>query len=215
MIAREIQELEHNGGQVCNFATLFSSLENFQRDLQECHDAAATLALAELYLQSLGLFEAAAFFLSGPPDWSFQLATCLPEEAAAEVKTRVTAEIESGAFGWALRQSRALIVQPKTLSAAGPLILHSLVTRSGVAGMFVGVPKDPAGKIKNLPLSLLSIILTNTACALENQRLRAEIQQHNESLQQKVDERTQQLSSVNEALRAEIEERRRAAEALA
>lgn len=215
LIAQEMRELESHGGQLCNFVTLFSSLENFQRDLQQCHDATDTLALAQLYLQSLGLFQASAFFLSEPPEWEFQLATCLPPHLEAEMKARVKAAIEAGTFAWALRQSRSLAVQPKDASTDAPLILHSLGTRSGVLGMFAGLPLDPACKIKNLPLSLLSIILTNTACALENLRLRSEVQRHNESLQQKVDERTRQLSSANAALRNEIDERQRAAETLA
>ena len=215
LFARELHRLDSQAGEACNFITVFSALENFQRDLQECHEASGTLALAQVYLQSLGLFRTAAFLLSSPPDWVFQVATCLPAAAGGEIQSRVATEIQAGTFAWALRQSRPVVVQSRSSSAEAPLILHSLGTRSGVLGMFVGVPKDSTCRIKNLPLSLLSVILTSTACALENQRLRSEVQRHNEVLQQKIDERTAQLSATNAALLTEIDERQRAAETLA
>ena len=215
LLAREMGELERQGTEQCNFVTLFSSLENFQRDLQECRDPGQTFALTQMYLQSLGIFETTALMVTEPPDWGFQLVTCVPESAATVLLSRIAVEIEAGTFAWAVRQNRSLVVRGQGREGDAPLILQSLGTRSGVFGMFVGLPKNPATKIKNLPLSLLSIILTNSACALENQRLTATVQQHNETLQQRVAERTQQLRSANAALHTEIAERQRTAEALA
>ena len=215
LLAREMGELELHGDQKCNYVTLLASLENFQRDLQECREPKQVLALTQLYLQGLGIFSTTALMVTEAPDWSFRLATCVPESAEATLAGRIAAEIRSGTFAWAVRQNRSVVVRDHGSESDAPLILQSLGTRSGLFGMFVGQPKNPSAKVKNLPLSLLSIILTNCACALENRRLAAAIIQHNETLQQRVSERTEQLSTANAALHREIEERQRTAEALA
>ncbi|MFN8009006.1 MAG: response regulator, partial [Terriglobia bacterium] len=68
--------------------------------------------------------------------------------------------------------------------------------RSSVMGMFVGVIADEEEHISEASKSLLSVILLNTAIALECSALYTKISEHNQDLEQIIQKRTNQLEDA-------------------
>ncbi len=208
-LAKAMQQMMGEAAGAQGMAGLLLSLETFQRDLQECKNAREILALTERYLDALGLFQTIGFYLTTPPAWSFELKRCHPESDSVRLQRMVKETIEAGTFAWALRRPRAVLVHPRGGAEGEPLLLHSVGTRANTCGMLVAFPKSAGAASQDLPWSLVSIILAHSAYALESQRLQLEIRQHNEQLQQRVDERTRQLIQANSSLSLEVVERKK------
>jgi len=117
--------------------------------------------------------------------WPSKLDTSILEDI-------VNRHIEGGTFSLALQQNRAIATTRESLNA--PLeVLHVLATRSRVLGMFVGVVEDTNFSPDEIELKLLSIIITNCSGALERNGLAQKIAQHQNNLEQQVEQRTLQL----------------------
>jgi ABC-type sugar transport system permease subunit len=82
------------------------------------------------------------------------------------IEKEVEFQIAEGVFAWALYQNRAVTVPAKYFNHT--LVFHPLVTRSQVIGMVVGIFVNDELAVNNLLSNLLTIILFNTARALEN-----------------------------------------------
>lgn len=154
---------------------------------------------ARNYLLRLTAFKAIALFLVDEADFEFKLAGCQPESGAEEVQEEIDHQIQEGVFSWALRQNRAVMVPAREKKTS--VILHSLSTRTNVLGMFVGLLPKQQTTLNNFVSDLLTIILFNTARALENGALYKKIQQHAVTLEETVTERTAELQDALEQAR--------------
>ncbi|MDD2709143.1 MAG: ATP-binding protein [Verrucomicrobiae bacterium] len=178
--------------------TLLASLGNFQTSIQDCRDPAKILGVTRMHLQRLLSFRATAFAMVNPGDFNFTITDCEPGSDQSLVQSLVDREIKSGTFAWALRQNHAVIIR-KTFDGS-PMVLHVIATRSRVMGMFVGLLSTHDTKGIDISLNLLSIILLDTAYALENLSLYNEINDYNQNLEKIVAKRTQELLRANEEL---------------
>lgn len=209
-----VTPLSRNG--YTDLSLLFTCLADFQRDIQECSDTRAILALTQNYLERLRLFDAVAFYLVDGPSWDFKLQWVSPASHREVLENFVQASIRQGTFAWALRQSRTLEIKGKNVGSEGRLFLHSMGTRFHTHGMFVGwLKSEDPNALHYLPLNLLSILLVSSAYAMENQRLHLAIRRHNQNLQETIELRTRELVEANRALKQEISERQRSQEDLA
>jgi PAS domain S-box-containing protein len=189
-----------------------ASLGDFQSSLHKRQEPSAIIKEAESRAKRLIPFHTAAFYLVNELNADFFLADCEPESEKGFLQKEIDFLIENGTFAWALRENRAVWVSSRDFRQQ--IVLHVAATQARIRGMFVGV-LDP--KEKNIPavsLSLLSIILLNSANALENFELYRMVQESRNELENRVQKRTLELAEINQKLQQEIGEHRQSVEAL-
>jgi len=171
-----------------------TSLNDFQARVSPAQGLSEILEATRAQLRRLVDFGATAFLLVNEPDADLVLRDCEPADFAFWVNHEVELQIAERTFAWALNQNRAVMVPAK--ASPRTLIFHSLMTRSKVLGMFVGVLAEDQLNVTEISLMLLSAILSHTAYALDNAALNAEIREHNRNLSQLVQARTRELETA-------------------
>jgi diguanylate cyclase (GGDEF)-like protein len=135
-------------------------------------------------------FESAGFLLVDDEDATFQLVAAQPESARDRLRSEIDALIDSGEFAWAINRNHACSV-PSTLSGR-PVLLNVLATRNQVWGMFLGVPRRP-DEVTDAARKLISIVLHNSAYALESASLYQIVSQQRDALEARVERRNREL----------------------
>lgn len=183
--------------------SMVTSLENFQRELQDCRTEKDILEHTELYLFGLELFEVSSFQMVSPSDFAFETAICSPVEMKQDVRGIIERETEEGRFAWALHQSRPVVFETVFCQKPRRFAFHSLTTRSTTLGMFAGVLREDFKANWHLGLSVFSLFLVQASYAIENRRLLSQLEESNRELQISVDERTKALTERNAELKLE------------
>jgi signal transduction histidine kinase/ActR/RegA family two-component response regulator len=106
--------------------------------------------------------------------------------------------IDEGFFAWAIRERRGVTISSHDHSKQ--LILHVIATYSRIRGMFIGLLPNKKNIIPDKSLTLLSIILLNTANALESLEFYRLLRDQNTTLENKVEERTKALAQSERQL---------------
>jgi signal transduction histidine kinase/ActR/RegA family two-component response regulator len=217
-----LEEANHNYVAILD---MLASCSDFQADLNRDKSTEgiflATLTqLARLFpFQGMGLLE-------NRNDNSFALAVCEPPSCRDELSINIDMAIMDGTFAWALNRNQAVTVPAGDGKCT--LLLHVIATQTRIRGMFIGsLPGKPA-HIDPPTLNALSNVLLTTAYALESSALYSMLREHLQGLEQKVQERTEELratrdmaeagarelKTANEKLCHEIAERKRAEDEL-
>jgi len=208
----------------CNYVALLdmlTSCSDFQADLNRDKSVEgiyrATLAqLGRLFpFQGMGILE-------NKDDNSFALAVCEPSSCWNSLSIDIDAAIMDGTFAWALNRNQAISVP----SANGnhTLLFHVIATQTSIRGMFISRLAGKNRSIDAPTLNTLSSILLTSAYSLENCNLYTILREHSQNLEEKVQERTNELLTArymaeaaarelkisNEQLCNEIAERKRA-----
>jgi signal transduction histidine kinase len=123
------------------------------------------------------------------PDITISL--CEPEDHKQLVENEMEFMTEKGLFAWALRERRGIIV--KTKDKTREYLLHVIATRSQIKGMYIGLLPDKKRRIPDASMSLLSLILLNTANAIESLESYNWVLKQNSILEETVEERTKEL----------------------
>ncbi len=187
-----IDYLEENRRVVQNVLEMALSLVDFQENILNSYGPETILEEAEKRIRYLIPFDANALFIVNQDSDDFQLAVCNPPEARAAMAADVEDMIERGFFAWAIRERRGISVASKDRTKR--LVLHVIATHSRVRGMFVGQMDHSRKQIPDTSLTLLSIILLNTANALESLEFYRMLRHQKTSLERQVEERTQALA---------------------
>jgi signal transduction histidine kinase len=182
-----------------------ASLGDLHKDFKLYRDPNFLFVTARKFLKQLLEFQTLAFYLADEADNQFLLEDCYPESDRDLIEKETRYQIEKGNFAWALRQNRPLIV--KDPNSRNEILLHTVATKTRVVGMFVGRFKENVQKIPIEQLNLISIILSNTAYAIENGSLYKFARDQNTNLEQTVQKRTRILENQALELKNEIEER--------
>ncbi len=156
------------------------------------------------YLKQLIKFKSVGFFQVSETDKSFKLVNGEPEEDINQLRLELDYQIEKGAFAWALKQNRALIVESKYFQEK--LLLHILSTKNKVKGMVIARLEKNTRHIPSEVSTLLTIVMHHTAYALENGSLYNLLNDQNKSLEKKVQKRTVELENTTEELKTHIQE---------
>lgn len=209
---RRIEHLEQSSKWHLYALEALASLGELHGDADQNRDPELIFATARKHLQRLVDFRTLAFFTVHEFDSSFKLADCEPHSDQEPVHQSVDRQIENGTFAWALKQNRALIV--KDDPSGDKLLMNVLSGKSRVLGMFVGRMRAKERKIPADRLALISIVLHNTATALENAALYKILQDQNRKLDQLAQKRAVALKKQTIELKDEICERNRAVSAL-
>ena len=142
----------------------------------------AILETVNLHLKQALNFEAIAFFLVNPDDFTHELAfTDPPDEKSALVRETDQA-IETGVFGWALKRNQALVQMAED---ERQFVLHPLTTPSSTIGMLAAFAHADFNASSSF-LVFLSVIMSKVALSIENSLLHAELRAHNQQLKQAV-----------------------------
>ena len=187
-----------------------TSLGDFHSSLDKLQDADAILRETAPRVKRLIPFQAVTFYLVDEASSDISLVHCDPPSEMDSVKGEVEFLIDNGTFAWALRERRAVTVSSKDFQRQ--VLLHVMATHARIRGLFVGILNPGEKNIPGVSLSLLSIILLNSANTLENFELYRMVQKAREELENRVVERTRELTEINEKMQLEIAERKRAEE---
>ncbi|MFP4037108.1 MAG: two-component system sensor histidine kinase NtrB, partial [Desulfobacteraceae bacterium] len=158
-----------------------SSLGDFQPSINKLHDIPVILKETRARINRLLRLQASAFFLTNEETKEFDLFDVDPPKFKSLVRAEVDKLIEAGAFAWALREKRAIIVHGGANQCQ--LLLHVMSTSSRIRGMFVGVLRGEAVDVPDISFALLSIILLNSSNALESFELYRMIREISEGLE--------------------------------
>ncbi len=181
-----------------------ASLGDLHKDFKLYRDPNFLFVTARKFLKQLLDFQTLAFYLADDSDNQFLLEDCFPESDRDLIEKETRYQIEKGNFAWALRQNRPLVV--KNPSLGNEIILHTVATKTRVVGMFVGRFKENIQKIPIEQLNLISIILSNTAYAVENGSLYKFVRDQNKNLEETVQKRTLILENQARELKDKMEE---------
>ena len=197
LLAR-IEYLEENRRLIQNALEMALSLGDFQKNINKGYGPEHILQEAEKRLRYLIPFEANAFYLVNQEESDFLLSVCQPSDKQPFIEGQVSYMIDEGFFAWAIRERRGVTISSHDHSKQ--LLLHVIATYSRIRGMFVGLLPDIKNVIPDKSLTLLSIILLNTANALESLEFYRLLRDQNTILEKKVEERTNALAQSERQL---------------
>jgi len=191
LLAR-IEYLEENRRLIQNALEMALSLGDFQKNIQTGYGPGNILQEAEKRIRYLFPFEAHAFYLVDEEKSDFHLSVCELPEHRQYMEEQVSYMIDEGFFAWAIRERRGVTISSHNHSRQ--LMLHVIATYARIRGMFVGLLPDKKNAIPDKSFTLLSIILLNTANALESLEFYRMLRDQNAILEKKVEERTKELA---------------------
>ena len=197
LLAR-IEYLEENRRLIQNALEMALSLGDFQKNINKGYGSEHILQEAEKRLRYLIPFEANAFYLVDQEESDFHLSVCEPSDKQQFIEGQVSYMIDEGFFAWAIRERRGVTISSHDHSRQ--LILHVIATYSRIRGMFVGLLPNKKNVIPDKSLTLLSIILLNTANALESLEFYRLLRDQNTILEKKIEDRTKALAQSERQL---------------
>jgi len=197
LLAR-VEYLEENRRFIQNVLEMALSLGDFQENIDKGYAPEKILQEAANRIRHLIPFEANALYLVDQEKSDFILSNCTPPELEQDIDSEVEYMIEEGFFSWAIRERRGVTIDSKDHSKK--FVLHVIATYSRIRGMFIGLLPDKDQLIPDTSLTLLSIILLNTANALESLEFYRLLRNQNTILENKVEERTKALAQSERQL---------------
>ena len=197
LLAR-IDYLEENRRFIQNVLEMALSLGDFQENINKGYGPEHVLQEADKRISHLIPFEANALYIVDQEKSDFDLSVCNQNHLKTFIKKEVDHMIEQGYFAWAIREKRGVLISSKNHSRK--FVLHVIATYSRIRGMFIGLLPQKNSKIPDTSLTLLSIILLNTANALESLEFYSLLRNQNEILEEMVEERTQKLAKYERQL---------------
>jgi signal transduction histidine kinase/ActR/RegA family two-component response regulator len=197
LLAR-IDYLEENRRFIQNVLEMALSLGDFQENINKGYGPEHVLQEADKRINHMIPFEANAHYLVDQEKSDFNLSVCNENHQKAFIQEEVDHMIEQGYFAWAIREKRGVVISSKDHSRK--FILHVIATYSRIRGMFIGLLPEKNSGIPDTSLTLLSIVLLNTANALESLEFYSLLRNQNETLEKMVEERTQALAKYERQL---------------
>jgi len=201
-----IQFLERENQWFLSAMEVIASMGDMHRDIPRSANPEFIFTMARRYLDQLLNMKSLAFFLIHEDDNSFYLASGESDETNGRFQVEMDHQIENGTFAWALKQNRPLLVKSELFK--DKLFLHVLGTRTQIKGMVMGRLAKNVASIPPEMGHLISIVLNNTANALENGELYKILSDQNRNLESIVKARTLELENKAWQLKRNIQELR-------
>ena len=195
-----VRHLEEMNRRILDSLDMVASFGYFQNSLGQDEDIPGILKSTWTNLKRLMSFRSLGYWMVDDAALEFVLTVSEPAAEEPELLREVEAQIAEGVFAWALHQNRTVMV-PAT-NTAHTLVFHVLATRARVVGMFAGVLAGDEFLVTEESKSLLSILMLNTAYALESSTLYHQVNDQNRDLELQVAERTRELTRARELAEA-------------
>jgi two-component system, sensor histidine kinase len=193
LLRERVGFLEESNLNYARTLDILTSCSDFQSDIYRGNDSSLIFKAMFEQLKRLIPLEVQAILTIGA-DAGFELSLCRPFSQQRPLQEEIDAKIEDGTFAWALNQNRPVIVP--TIAGERILMLHVLATNSRIRGMYAGIVEDSHLCTEVSTLNAFSIILVNTAYALENSELYEMLREHSQNLEKKVAQRTMELEAA-------------------
>jgi PAS domain S-box-containing protein len=161
-----IRYLEEGQRFVIDALDMAASLGDFQSAVNHLQNPALILKETNTRINQLFSLEASAFYLVDESNQEFRLVQFDTHPGRECIGHEVDSLIENGTFAWALREKRPVIVSAR--ESEKQILLHVMTTNTRIRGMFAGLFNHHLPPISDISLSLLSIILLNSANTLES-----------------------------------------------
>ncbi len=194
-----IEYLEESRRFMQNALEMVLPLGDFQQNIYKANDPCQVLLEAEKRIRRLMPFEAQAMYLVNEESSDFEMAICQPTCFEDQIGTEVEFMIDKGFFAWALREKKGVTIVSKDQSRQ--FVLHVIANYARIRGMFIGLMPSQKKSIPDASLTVLSIILLNTANAIESLEFNALLQNQKRLLERTVAERTKELVRSEQKLR--------------
>ncbi|MCX7635829.1 MAG: hypothetical protein N2Z74_08830, partial [Syntrophales bacterium] len=176
-----ISYLEEVNRYVLDALDTAATLGDFQVQINKQRGPELLLTETRQRLNAVIPFQATAFFLIDEDTNEFVPTLIEPEEWRDFFLQETDLLIETGKFAWAIREKRPVMVPCNSVKAK--LIMHVMATSSRIRGMFIGLLAPEGGRVHDISLSFLSLILLYSANALESLQLYERIGKITKSLQ--------------------------------
>ena len=198
-LAKRVAYLEENRRFVQNALEMALSMGDFLESINGKKDVKQILLAAEKRIKKIIPFETCILYNVTEEDNSdFVPAIYDPDQFKRHLKNEMDFMIEEGFFAWALRERRGITISSK--DHLRQFLLHVIATPSRIRGMFVGLLPAKKPVIADYSNALLSIILMNTANALENTQLYKMVLNQNMILEDEVKKKTEKLMRAEKNL---------------
>ncbi|MBF0119482.1 MAG: response regulator [Desulfobacterales bacterium] len=176
--------------------SIAASLGKLEHSINDIHDPSKIFEITRSRIEKLIPFDLTAFMLADENEFDFYVYDCNPFDKKDIINNEIELCIEDGTFARAFNEKKAIINFSSSLNKY--ILLHIIATESSERGLFVGVLKNDPKAIPEALFLLLSIIMINTANALENYELYKRLKDINENLESIVEERTNNLNKARE-----------------
>ncbi|MFH1076715.1 MAG: ATP-binding protein [Pseudomonadota bacterium] len=192
LLQQRLDYLEEGNRITLDALDMAASLGNFPTTISNLQDATAILKETRIRAQRLIPLKTVAFYLINETNSEFCLRYCFPETEQTYISQEIDRLIDNRTFAWAVHENRPIIVAASDYTQQ--IILHVMATSSRTRGIFVGHLTEKEPDIPLVSLSLLSIVMQNSANAIESFELYRMIKDHSANLEKKVQKRTEELS---------------------
>lgn len=165
------------------------------------------ISQTKIHLDRIYSFHAMCFLMVDELDHDFKMVYCDPDTEKSNLQKEIDHTISDGNFAWALRHNKSVLI-PSIVYQDKKVLLHTLSTQSRDVGMFIGFLSDQEISSGDISSDLFSIILYNSAQALENSILYKELKTSNKQLNEEIRERIQS-EAYRRSLEHELMQQRR------
>ncbi|MDY6792283.1 MAG: ATP-binding protein [Thermodesulfobacteriota bacterium] len=191
-LEERIAYLEKNRRFVQNALEMALSMGDFLESINGKKDVKQILLATEKRIKKIIPFDTCVLYRINEEDHSdFIPAVYDTDPFEQYVKNEIEFMIDEGLFSWALRERRGITLSSKDKTRQ--FVLHVISTPSRIRGMFVGLLPAKKPVVADYSKALLSIILMNTANAMENNQLYKIILNQNSILEKKIEKKTKEL----------------------
>ncbi len=198
-LAERITYLEKNRRFVRNVLDMTLSMSDFLESISGKKDVKQILQATEKRIKKIIPFETCVLYRINEEDNpDFIPVVYDPDQFERYVKNEMAFMIDEGFFAWALRERRGVRISSKDNTRQ--FVLHVIFTPSRIRGMFVGLLPAKRPVIADYSDALLSIILMNTANALESTQLYKMVFNKNMVLEGEVKKKTEKLMRAERKL---------------
>lgn len=195
-----VRHLEEMNRRILDSLDMVASFGYFQNSLGQDEDIEGILKSTWTNLKRLMSFSSMGYWMVDDAASEFRLTVCEPVTEEPELLREVDCQIAEGVFAWALHQNRTVMVPASNTGLT--LVFHVLSTRARVVGMFAGLLSGDEFLVTEESKSLLSILMLNTAYAVESSTLYHQVNDQNRDLEKQVEERTRELIRARELAEA-------------
>jgi len=178
-LEERVKHLEAVERFVIDALELAASLGDFQESINKLRDVSNILEETSGRILRVIPFQSIAFFLVDEDNNDFIMNKIDSDDYRSCIQNVVDQFIDDGTFSWALREKRPIIISTKDERR---VLLHVMATTTRIRGMCVAL-LYPDQHMMTASLSLLSIILLNSANAIESFELYRTIREISSNLE--------------------------------
>jgi len=162
-----------------------ASLGNFQTSINKFEKPETILSDTSIRVKRLISFDVLSYFLVDEESSGFFQKYSEPAVHSGKMNDEFDRLVQEGTIAWVMRRQQPIFVPATFLD--GHLLIHIMTTSSRTRGIFLGLLDDKYKEIPGSYLSVFSIIMQNSASALESFELYSLIKNINADLVDKVE----------------------------